>query len=231
MRERYKCPQCSAEYLLDTTLNRVIKCPKCSFKGVLSDYIHVLVKDLYCRHCGANIKLKVGKDIKTITCPKCRKTELVSGYSDTPVEVDNDVEPALEKTLVKTQLSSNSKNEASKLLRPASLFLFKDIDDAWQDRSVREFTLKRGENTVGRKSPKSISSIQLPTIDGYMSKNHLIIDVIMKKDSTFEHRLSDNGSVNGTFHNGQRIEKGDIIILSSGDVIRIGHTEMILKTE
>lgn len=231
MRERYQCPQCSAEYLLDTTLDRIIKCPKCSFKGVLSDYVHVLIKDLYCRHCGTNIKLKVRKDIKTITCPKCRKTELVSGYSDTPVEVDNDEEPALEETLVKTYLRSKSQNEASKFLRPASLVLFKDIDNAWLDLSVRAFQLKRGENTVGRKSSKSISSIQLPTADGYMSKNHLIIDVIMKSDSTFEHRLSDNGSVNGTFHNGQRMEKGDVVVMVPGDVVRIGHTEMILKSE
>ena len=53
----------------------------------------------------------------------------------------------------------------------------------------------------------------------------------MKSDSTFEHRLSDNGSVNGTFHNGQRMEKGDVVVMVPGDVVRIGHTEMILKSE
>lgn len=230
MRERYSCPQCSAEYLLDTTLDKVIKCPKCSFKGILTDYVHIQVKDLYCIHCGANIKLKTGRDVKTITCPKCNRTELVSKFSETPIKILNKEESDLEETFVGTQIKKSVKGTV-RLLRPAKLVLYKDIDNAWQTSSVIEFPLKRGENTIGRKSSKSISSIQLPTSDGYMSKNHLIIDVIMKSDSTFEHRLSDNGSVNGTFHNGQRIENGDVIILSTGDVIRLGHTELILKVE
>jgi len=227
MRERYQCPQCSAEYLLDTTLDRVIKCPKCLFKGVLSDYVHVRMEDLYCRHCGANIKLKTGKGIKTITCPKCNKTELVSSYSRTPVESVNKENINLEETLTGTQIRGKS----NKVLRPAKLVLYDDGDNTWHDRSPMEFPLKRGENTIGRKSPKSVSSIQLPTNDSYMSKNHLIIDVIMKSDSSFEHRVSDNGSVNGTFVNGQRIENGDIIILNPNDVVRMGHTEIILKNE
>ena len=75
-------------------------------------------------------------------------------------------------------------------------------------------------------SPNSRSKIQLSTTDLYMSKNHIIIDVIMKSDSTFEHRLSDNGSVNGTFVNDCRIATDEIAILQSGDIIRIGHTSL-----
>jgi pSer/pThr/pTyr-binding forkhead associated (FHA) protein len=38
-------------------------------------------------------------------------------------------------------------------------------------------------------------------------------------------------STNGTFHNGKRLTRFDKIFLSNGDSLRIGHTELVFKTE
>ena len=84
--------------------------------------------------------------------------------------------------------------------------------------------LKQGVNTLGRNSPTSTSNTPLPTTDEHMSRNHATIDVVMKADGIFDHRLSDNGSKNGTFHNGDRLEKNEVINLTPGDLIRLGHT-------
>ena len=93
-------------------------------------------------------------------------------------------------------------------------------------------SLKRGINTLGRKSDNSKSNTQLPTTDPFMSKNHASIDVIYKeKTSTFEHILSDSHSKNGTFHYEQRLEAGDTILLLKDDEIRLGHTVFKIVTE
>ncbi|MDR1119320.1 MAG: FHA domain-containing protein [Dysgonamonadaceae bacterium] len=44
----------------------------------------------------------------------------------------------------------------------------------------------------------------------------------MKKDYTFEHRLSDKNSTNGTYHNGILLEPGDVNILMPGDTVGFG---------
>jgi hypothetical protein len=81
--------------------------------------------------------------------------------------------------------------------------------------------LKKGINTIGR-GPQC--SIQLNSGDEYMSRIHARIELVMKPDETFEHLLSDAGSANGTYHNGERVGKDEAVILRLNDLIRIGHT-------
>jgi hypothetical protein len=157
---------------------------------------------------------------KTITCPKCKCTEVANKYMDKP-PVASGTEK--EETEVRTRTQTSTQMNGGKIYMPGKLELV-DGGDCWNGSRSESITLKRGTNTLGRTSPNSSSSIQLPTTDPYMSKNHLIIDVVMKPDSTFEHRLSDNRSMNGTFLNDIRIEQGDVIILSPGDTLRLGHT-------
>jgi hypothetical protein len=81
--------------------------------------------------------------------------------------------------------------------------------------------LKKGINTIGR-GPQC--SIRLNSGDEYMSRMHARIELAVKPDGTFEHLLADAGSVNGTYHNGERIGKDEVIVLRPNDLIRIGHT-------
>lgn len=138
----------------------------------------------------------------TIKCPKCAYTGNVAEF----------------KELEATEINPG----AGKFYKPGKLELIK-TDAQWlaKDKIVN---LQRGENTLGRKSPNSSAKIQFPTDDRFMSKLHATIDVIMKPDGAFEHRLSDNGSKNGTFHNSDRLEKDDVIKLMPNDKIKLGHS-------
>jgi hypothetical protein len=149
--------------------------------------------------------------IDRVKCPKCSYEGHASQFED-PHKTGG--------------LDSLNKN---KLYRPLKL-VFRDTDSRWLG-SNKEFALQRGPNTLGRKHPNSSASIQFPVEDSFMSKNHANIDVVMKSDSTFEHRLSDSGSTNGTFHNGERLDKGDIVRLKPNDTIRLGHTTFKFITE
>ena len=147
--------------------------------------------------------------LSVVKCPKCGYEGSVANFK----ELEPQTEP----------------RDKGKLYKPGKLELL-ETDARWLQQE-KTISLKRGINTIGRMSPNSTGSIQLPTEDSYMSKNHATIDVIMKSDGVFEHRLSDNQSKNGTFHSknshfsqDDRIEKGEVTILMPGDFIKMGHT-------
>ena len=107
--------------------------------------------------------------------------------------------------------------------KPGKLELI-ESDAQWLQEE-RTVSLQQGINTLGRKSPDSAATLLLPTTDTFMSRTHAMIEVKKKADGVFEHRLSDLGSSkNGTCHNGERIETGDVIILMPNDIFKIGHT-------
>ena len=142
--------------------------------------------------------------IKMVKCPKC-------SYEGN-VEIFTKFE----------QGTYIPEKQTGKTFKPGKLEYIKS--DAQWLQIERTVNLLRGINTIGRISPNSECNIQIPVTDFYMSKENSTIDVIMKVDGVFEHRLSDKGSKNGTFHNGERLEKGDVIKLVNGDVIKMGHT-------
>jgi len=97
--------------------------------------------------------------------------------------------------------------------------------------TVDSVSLKHGENTLGRKSPKSESSIQLPTNDLYMSRYQIKIDVKETPDGRYVHHFSHVGDKDNTFLNDKDkekpLKKDDVYVLTPGDTICMGRT--ILK--
>jgi len=142
--------------------------------------------------------------ISVVTCPKCKFKGNVTDFEESiPTE-------------------GPAPFTAGKLYKPGKLELL-ESDAQWlQPEKIVD--LKQGANTLGRMSPNSTSNLQLPTDDAYLSRNHAAIDVIQKPGGIFEHRLKDLGSSNGTYHNGDCLEKGDVIKLAPGDIIKLGHT-------
>jgi hypothetical protein len=88
------------------------------------------------------------------------------------------------------------------------------------ESAARTVILKKGVNTIGRGEQ---CTIRAAIIDEYMSRLHARIEMT-DNNGVFEHILSDAGSANGTYHNGEKLEKGDAVILKPDDRIRIGHT-------
>jgi len=156
-----------------------------------------------CPNCKAVLEFDRATIGNTVKCPICKYTGNVANFKE--LEPPTEVHPS-----------------TGKLYQPGKLEWL-ESDAQWLEKE-KTVDLKRGMNTLGRKSPNSDANTQLPTADSFMSRNHANIEVIMKADGVFEHRLSDTGSKNGTFHNDERLEKGDVIILVPGDRIKLGHT-------
>ena len=158
-----------------------------------------------CPKCKTPLKFSSDRAVSSkAKCPKCKYEGSRSDFEESiPTEGPN---PLMTR----------------KLYKPGRLEMV--ASDAQWLRTEKITNLKRGINTLGRRSPTSTSNTQLPTTDDYMSRNHATIDVVMKADGIFDHRLSDNGSNNGTFHNSDRLEKNEVINLTPGDLIRLGHT-------
>lgn len=91
---------------------------------------------------------------------------------------------------------------------------------------------KAGKYTIGRKSSSKASDIPLDVNDPYFSGQHFILEVTPKNEVV----LVDNKSVNGTFYFNRklnqyfRINAGEEILLTNGDVIKAGVTELLIKT-
>ena len=148
--------------------------------------------------------------LSVVKCPKCAYKGIVADFKEIKIQ------PESTNTEIIGDFFGN------KLYKPGKLELL-ESDAEWLQKE-KTVNLKRGINMLGRMSLNSTSKALLPITDSYMGKNHAIIDVIMKADGVFEHRLSDEGSKNGTFHNGDRLEEDDVIKLVPGDIIKLGHT-------
>ena len=90
----------------------------------------------------------------------------------------------------------------------------------------QKYVLKQGTNIIGRQHPTSQATIQIATNDGYMSRQHMKIDVL-PAGNHMEYRISDNNSTNKVTLNGKQLNPGDIVMLRSGDKITIGHTDLL----
>jgi hypothetical protein len=186
--------------------------------GNVSDVKEVPTKKVFCPKCNVGLTIVLTQPDISITCPKCKHSGTAGSFPDTLKPSQNE-EGSTEMPNSRTQLQSKGKT-----YKPGKLILETDADKCWNGSKWVEFSLARGKNTMGRKSPSSAASIQFPTIDMYMSRNHAIIDVVMNADATFSHRLSDSGGKNGTFHNEVKIEADEIINMLPNDIIRLGHT-------
>jgi DNA-directed RNA polymerase subunit RPC12/RpoP len=164
-----------------------------------------------CPNCQAELLLKNKIDgNQQITCPRCNFKGILSQFRLPPP-------PDRATTYIP------ARDQGLHLLRPGILKLCEG------NCRPEMIILKKGINTIGRKIPglDSGCSIPLETDDEFMSRQHVLIEINERNDSTFEHHLSDMGSTNGTSLDGKKLNRGDKIILRLNDKIRIGHTSFI----
>ena len=92
---------------------------------------------------------------------------------------------------------------------------------------IKQFQLKLGENTIGRKNESSTCSIQIE--DRYVSRNHAKI-YVEEKDKKLYFFISDSNSKNGT-HNKMKVKiKSNLKYpMTLNDFYIIGLTKLSLK--
>ena len=88
--------------------------------------------------------------------------------------------------------------------------------------------LKAGKNVIGRRAKTGNADIKITT-DMYMSRQHVLIDVV-KKGFGYEHHLVEINSKNIVKLNGKPIKRGDVLILKFGDIMTLGMTDIILES-
>lgn len=97
----------------------------------------------------------------------------------------------------------------------------------------KEFSLHKGENTIGRKAVTGHAEVQIcdenGEVDRYMSRQHAII-VIKDGGSGLEHHLKPTNPKNPIKVNGSPLTNEDIIVLQWGDKLTFGHTELTFES-
>lgn len=176
------------------------------------------VKRVKCPQCGVVLDVKNSKneEVKQITCPSCCSVLQVKfSPNQVPLEAETYYAPKTNNAdQGETQLISNQ----TKISLHASLF-YNDI----------EYPLAEGQNIVGRKGATSKATIQIDTSDRYMSRQHCSITVKTLPDGDKKVMLSNYQNKNLTIVDSLKIDSGDIVRLSDGNIIKMGHTSIIFK--
>lgn len=192
------------------------KCQSCgTLMGIPQDYLQ------------NNPELQ-NKQSLNLKCPNCKTINKVAVNLNQPSLEQNQINdfktrvdiPNLdEKTRVEVS-NQESKNDEN--------IAWLVVHDEFTHQQT--FQLKLGKNTIGRKSPSMPCSIMVDTNDGYMSRNHLTIEVLRQNEG-YIFVIYDSQSTNGTFVNAmKRLSPNDRILLSDGDILQLGRTKLVLKT-
>jgi pSer/pThr/pTyr-binding forkhead associated (FHA) protein len=95
---------------------------------------------------------------------------------------------------------------------------------AHSKQGIKQFSLKEGVNSIGRKSPKTNATIQIE--DPYISREHATIHV-ENKDGKIFMSIEDKGSMNGTFNkNKSKLKAALKYPINNGDYFIVGLTKL-----
>lgn len=171
---------------------------------------------IVCPNCKSLLKVADSPGIgdKMLSCPICRFRAKISVYQQhtagigKPKAPIDDDEP--------TQVNFGMMDRTI-----GSLFL-----------KCKEYSLHKGENTIGRKAATGHAEVQIcdenGEVDRYMSRQHAII-AIQEGGSGLEHHLQPTNPKNPIKVNGKPLENADIVVLQWGDKLTFGHTELLFE--
>lgn len=176
-----------------------------------------------CPHCGAVLLVKKmpGLETKNIPCPICKNVHKFTEYQvpRQPASTAGD-DPTL----------PSGDTKGSDHTQPVG-------DRAWGIGRLRQkgypgdYKLSLGMNTLGRAAQTSHATVQIKNDDGYMSRMHGAIEVTKLPSGGYVHYYFNTENKNPTYINGVKVEKGDRIILSNGDVVKMANTELTFVVE
>lgn len=95
----------------------------------------------------------------------------------------------------------------------------------------QEIPLYEGENVVGRLIKGSKANAAIKTVDPSMDTTHCIITVKPRPNAGPRFTLRDAPSNTGTFLQNEILSDHDRVNVTDGDIITIGATTMILRTQ
>ena len=186
------------------------------------------VKRIKCPYCNVvlDIKNTNNETEKQITCPFC-KSELIIKFTPKKEPVEAHTYYAPKRPAVDsgaTQLGQPVSGE-TQLSSPTSA---KTINASFIHNGVN-YPLRDGDNIIGRKASTSKATIQIPTNDAYLSRQHCNIRVTPLPDGTKKAVIFNYKNMNITRVDTQRVENGDEIRLADGNIVTMGRTKITIK--
>lgn len=177
--------------------------------------------NLCCPSCKVHLTLPADKENNEkllLVCPKCNFRGNPTSYIK----------------LQSPQFSNQDKPDIQ-IVDP-TIIIGNNLQSALSIGSFREINspdtiqLRQGLNRFGRKATNSICEHQFSNNDTFISRKHFEVNVVFNKVTlVYDHRIQDLGSTNGTRINGQKLSKGDIVLLQAGDRVLAGKTELIFE--
>ena len=196
------------------------------------------VKRIKCPKCGVllDVTNSQNEEEKRITCPQCKvglkvrfpkpapKQEILTAHTVYNPQGREPVPQNEGATQIGGMAPGPSDNGSTQIGSPKSF-----VRQAVLEFEGVSYDLELGQNTVGRKAKSSQASLQIPTADRYMSRQHALVTVTRLRDGGLKATLRNDQNKNDTLVNGQAIENGDEIRLLNGNRITMGHTTLIFK--
>ncbi len=184
------------------------------------------IKQVKCSGCGAILSVRNSKDEdeKLIICPQCKVRLKVTfrrrQSADLPLDARTYV-ASFPQSGGETQLGGTAADGSTQL----------DGKDSCGKSALLElngtcYQLSLGKNIVGRKAATSTATVQLATDDRYMSRQHVVINVVRMHDGNIKSIISNYQNKNSTLINGEVISAGDEIVLTDGAIIHMGHRQI-----
>ncbi len=170
-----------------------------------------------CPQCGTVLRAKKieGIESKNIPCQKCKSIRRFTEY-----------EILEEKKIVKVASPVKKEDDGETKFRDGFKPKYTDIISKLTiEGSTTEYTLKTGNNIIGRKAKTSNANIQIETADMTMSRAHALIEMVMIGGEC-KHYLSNANNKNATYVNGELVEDDDKIILKDNAKIKMGNVTL-----
>lgn len=166
--------------------------------------------------------------MKRLRCPKCDESILFDETRYAPGRVLVFVCPLCNKQFKIRIPSSIQENKAVGADETVygSLIV---IENAFHYKQV--ISLKSGRNVIGRYVKGTGANAAIKTVDPSIDTTHCIIDVSSNQGGKVKFTLRDAPSNTGTFLHNVILGDKEQATLTNGDVITIGATTMIVRTE
>jgi hypothetical protein len=166
-----------------------------------------------CPHCGDKYHLKnvekyAGKRVRF----KCKAPSCLRSYEHKVV--------AQQRTQTGTVLIRSDKDTIAK----TAWLTCNGLD------GVVNCKVGKGKYVVGRKASKSSADVKIPVRDINMSRHHCQI-VGIEQNGGLLFTIQDLDSVNGVYINDVRLDGGEVVFLSTGDIITLGQTKLLFITK
>lgn len=174
---------------------------------------------IQCPHCNSILNVKNPENLagKRVQCPACQTLNAFADYRKvrlTAVEQEDDTQTLKEETKLDPIVLGNKG-----ILVMAG----------------KEYPLHKGISVIGRKASSSKATVQIDVetlsheVGSTMSRSHALISVTAGQYGYLHTLQQMPEAKNETWVNGVPLQRGDVIRLNDGDIIRMGLVDVQFK--